>query len=139
MYCSGKSGKPCPVGEKLHFYAKLEYDCNTAKDKKKISRGLQVMKTIDKIKNTIHENKNYLSDKFKVKSISVFGSYLRGEQKKDSDLDILVEFNETIDLFQFIKLENYLAEILGCKVDLVMKDALKPRIKDRILREAVSI
>ena len=97
------------------------------------------MKTIDEIKNTIQKYKTYLSDKFKVRSISVFGSYLRGEQKKDSDLDILVEFNETIDLFEFIQLENYLSDILCCKVDLVMKDALKPRIKDRILREAVSI
>jgi len=97
------------------------------------------MKTIDEIKNTINKFKTYLSDSFKVKSISVFGSYLRGEQKENSDLDILVEFNETIDLFEFIQLENYLAEILSCKVDLVMKDALKPRIKDRILREAVSI
>jgi len=97
------------------------------------------MKTLDEIKNTINKYKTYLSDSFKVKSISVFGSCLRGEQKENSDLDILVEFNETIDLFEFIQLENYLAEILGCKVDLVMKDALKPRIKDRILREAVSI
>ena len=97
------------------------------------------MKAIDEIKNTINKYKTYLSDNFKVKSISLFGSYLRGEQKKNSDLDILVEFNETIDLFEFIKLENYLTEILGCKVDLVMKDALKPRIKDRILNEAVSI
>jgi hypothetical protein len=97
------------------------------------------MKTIDEIKNTINKYKTYLSEDFKVKSISLFGSYLRGEQKKNSDLDILVEFNETIDLFEFIKLENYLTEILGCKVDLVMKDALKPRIKDRILNEAVSI
>ena len=97
------------------------------------------MKTIDEIKNTINKYKTYLSDSFKVKSISVFGSYLRGEQKENSDLDILVEFNETIDLFEFIQLENYLSEILCCKVDLVMKDALKPRIKDRILREAVSI
>ena len=97
------------------------------------------MKTIDEIKNTINKHKTYLSEDFKVKSISLFGSYLRGEQKKNSDLDILVEFNETIDLFEFIKLENYLTEILGCKVDLVMKDTLKPRIKDRILNEAVSI
>jgi hypothetical protein len=97
------------------------------------------MKTIDEIKNTIIKHKTYLSEDFKVKSISLFGSYLRGEQKKNSDLDILVEFNETIDLFEFIKLENYLTEILGCKVDLVMKDALKPRIKDRILNETVSI
>jgi hypothetical protein len=97
------------------------------------------MKTLDEIKNTISKYKTYLIDNFKVKSISVFGSYLRGEQKKNSDLDVLVEFSETIDLFEFIKLENYLADILGCKVDLVMKDALKPRIKDRILREAVII
>ena len=97
------------------------------------------MKTIDEIKNTIIKYKTYLSDSFKVKSISVFGSYLRGDQKENSDLDILVEFNETIDLFEFIQLENYLSEILCCNVDLVMKDALKPRIKDRILREAVSI
>ena len=97
------------------------------------------MKTIDEIKNTINKHKIYLSDNFKVKAISVFGSCLRGEQKENSDLDILVEFNETIDLFEFIQLENYLSEILCCKVDLVMKDALKPRIKDRILREAVSI
>ena len=97
------------------------------------------MKTIDEIKKTTHKYKQYLSDNFKVKSISVFGSYLRGEQKKKSDLDILVEFNETIDLFEFIRLENYLAEVLGCKVDLVMKDALKPRIKDRILNDAVRI
>jgi len=97
------------------------------------------MKTLDEIKNTISKYKTYVIDNFKVKSISVFGSYLRGEQKKNSDLDVLVEFSETIDLFEFIKLENYLADILGCKVDLVMKDALKPRIKDRILREAVII
>jgi len=97
------------------------------------------MKTLDEIKNTISKYKTYLIDNFKVKSISVFGSYLRGEIKKNSDLDVLVEFSETIDLFEFIKLENYLADILGCKVDLVMKDALKPRIKDRILREAVII
>jgi len=97
------------------------------------------MKTLDEIKNTISKYKTYLIDNFKVKSISVFGSYLRGEIKKNSDLDVLVEFSETIDLFEFIKLENYLGDILGCKVDLVMKDALKPRIRDRILLEAVSI
>lgn len=77
--------------------------------------------------------------KFKVKSLSVFGSYLRGEQDKESDIDILVEFSSTIDLFQFMELENFLSDILGIKVDLVMKDTLKPRIKDGILKEAFSI
>ena len=97
------------------------------------------MRTLSAIKNKINKHKTHLSEDFKVKTISLFGSYLRGEQNKNSDLDILVEFNETVDLFEFIKLENYLTEILGCKVDLVMKDTLKPRIKDRILNEAVSI
>ena len=58
-------------------------------------------------------------------------------KKKKSDLDVLVSFSETIDLFTFVELENYLSDILGVKVDLVMKDALKPRLKERILSEAV--
>lgn len=49
----------------------------------------------------------------------------------------MVDFYETIDLFTFVELENYLSEILGVKVDLVMKDALKPRLKEKILSEAV--
>ncbi|MCD6134600.1 MAG: nucleotidyltransferase family protein, partial [Candidatus Omnitrophica bacterium] len=76
---------------------------------------------------------------FKVKSLEVFGSYTRGEQTPRSDVDILVEFSTPIDLFEFIKLEDFLSEILDRKVDLVMKDALKARIKKRILQEAVSV
>jgi predicted nucleotidyltransferase len=97
------------------------------------------MKNLDEIKSTIDEHKSVLKKRFKVKSMAIFGSYLRSEQNKDSDIDILVEFYETIDLFEFVRLENYLSEILNNKVDLVMKDTLKPRIKDRILREAVAL
>jgi hypothetical protein len=97
------------------------------------------MKNIEEIKKAIEEHRSILEEKFKVKSMAIFGSYLRSEQNKDSDIDILVEFYETIDLFEFIGLENYLSEILNNKVDLVMKDTLKPRIKDRILREAVAL
>jgi predicted nucleotidyltransferase len=60
-------------------------------------------------------------------------------KKKSSNLDILVEFSKTIDLFKYMELENYLSENLGVKVDLVMKDTLKPRIKDRILNEAIQV
>ena len=60
-----------------------------------------------------------------------------GAQKKKSDLDVLVEFYRTIDMFTFVELEDFLSEVPGVKVDLVMKIALKPRIKDRILKEAV--
>jgi len=95
--------------------------------------------TLEEIKRKINGQKSFLEEKFKVKSISVFGSYLRGEQNKESDIDILVEFYETIDLFKFVELEYFLSDILGRKVDLVMKDTLKPRIKDKILEEAVAV
>jgi len=97
------------------------------------------MKNLEEIKRKINGHKLFLKERFKVKSVGVFGSYLRGEKSDESDIDILVEFHSTIDLFEFIALENFLSEILGIKVDLVMKDSLKPRIKDRILREAVDI
>jgi predicted nucleotidyltransferase len=80
-----------------------------------------------------------LKEKFKVKSIGVFGSYVRGEQRRGSDLDVLVEFYETTDLFELVELEDYLSKTLGVKVDLVPKDSLKPRISDTILREAVYV
>lgn len=98
-----------------------------------------MIKNLEEIKRTINGYKLFLKERFKVKSISIFGSYLRSEQSEESDIDILVEFHSTIDLFEFIELENFLSEILGSKVDLVMKDTLKPRIKDRILKEAVNI
>jgi predicted nucleotidyltransferase len=101
--------------------------------------GGNQMNTLEEIKRRIHEQKSFLKEKFKVKSISVFGSYLREEQHEESDIDILVEFYDTIDLFKFVELEYFLSDILERNVDLVMKDTLKPRIRDRILEEAVAI
>ena len=92
---------------------------------------------IEEIKEALRKQKPTLRDRYNVESIGIFGSYVRGEQKKKSDLDVLVEFYRTIDLFTFVELEDFLSEVLGVKVDLVMKSTLKPRIKDRILKEAV--
>jgi uncharacterized protein len=97
------------------------------------------MKTFGTLKKTLAEHKNELKDRFKVEEIGLFGSYVRKEQGKKSDLDVLVSFSETIDLFTFVELENYLTDCLGVKVDLVMKDSLKPRLKERILNEAVYV
>jgi predicted nucleotidyltransferase len=97
------------------------------------------MKNITEIKIIINKQKPFLKSKFQVKSISVFGSYVKSEQNSSSDIDILVEFSKTIDLIKFIELENYLSDIIGSKVDLVMKSALKSRIKDNILNEAIPI
>ncbi|WP_457550774.1 nucleotidyltransferase family protein [Archaeoglobus sp.] len=94
---------------------------------------------VDIIKEIILKNKDYLKKKFKVKEIGIFGSYVRGEQRKESDIDILVEFEETPTLLEFVELENYLTELLGVKVDLVMKRALKPKIKEFVLKEVVYV
>ena len=95
------------------------------------------MKTLEKVRKILADHKEELRERFKVKEIGIFGSYIKKEQKRKSDVDILVDFYETIDLFTFIELENYLSEILEVKVDLVMKETLKPRLKQKILSEAV--
>ena len=87
----------------------------------------------------LHQQLPLLVERYHVESLGVFGSYVRHEQRPDSDLDILVTFYETPGLLKFIELENYLSNVLGVKVDLVMKDALKPRIGKRVLSEVVSV
>jgi predicted nucleotidyltransferase len=77
-----------------------------------------------------------LRTKYRVQQLELFGSYLRGEAKSDSDVDILVTFQSPPTLLEFIELENYLSDVLQLKVDLVMKTALKPAIGERILSEA---
>jgi hypothetical protein len=94
---------------------------------------------LDKIKNIISQLLPYLKEEFKVESLGIFGSYVRQDRKPSSDIDLLVTFSDTPTLFQFIELENQLSEKLGIKVDLVMKSALKPRIKDHILNEVVTL
>lgn len=80
-----------------------------------------------------------LSEQYHIKNIGIFGSVARGEQTKNSDIDILVEFDAPIGFFDFIKLENELGKLLGRKVDLISKKALKPAIKDIILNEVAYV
>ena len=95
------------------------------------------MKKFEELKDIIQKHRHELELKFKIKEIGIFGSYVRGEQKKASDIDILVEFKEPIGLIQFIVLEGRLEELLGIKVDLVSKKALKHRIGEQILDEVI--
>ena len=97
------------------------------------------MQNLENIKLTLAQHKTALRKKYKVKSIGVFGSYVRGEQRSRSDLDVLVEFEEPIGLFEFMDLELYLSSLLGVKVDLVEKQTLKPRIGKHVLSEVVNI
>ena len=96
-------------------------------------------KDLEKILTTLRSLKPYLAKTYNVKEIEVFGSFIRSEQRKKSDLDLLVTFSETPGLIEFIRLENYLSDMLGIKVDLVMKDSLKPRLREYILNEVVAL
>ena len=81
----------------------------------------------------------YITQKYQVSSIEVFGSYVRNQQDINSDLDILISFSKVPSLLKFLELKNYLSDQLHVNVDLVMKDSLKPRIEKFILSEAISV
>ncbi|MDG6027584.1 MAG: nucleotidyltransferase [Candidatus Brocadia sp.] len=88
----------------------------------------------DEIHGILKKHKEYLQLQFHITQIGLFGSYTRDEQHKKSDVDILVEFEKGYkDFFNYLRLKSYLEEILGASVDLVMKEAIKPKLKDTIL------
>jgi len=80
-----------------------------------------------------------LARRYHVASLGLFGSYVRHENRPDSDLDVLVTFSEAPSLLRLIELENHLSDLLGVKVDLVMREALKPRIGRQVLAETVPV
>lgn len=96
------------------------------------------MQTADSILHVLSHHKGELMSRFKIKDIALFGSYVRGQQASNSDIDILVEFDEAPSIFEFVRIENYLGELLNGKVDLVMKSALKPNLARQILSEAIA-
>jgi len=97
------------------------------------------MTDINHIKKVIRQQKTTLRDRFKVKRIGVFGSYVRGDTHSGSDVDVVVEFSDTISLLKLVSLENYLSELLGIKVDVVPKEDIRIELRDRILGEAVFV
>lgn len=97
------------------------------------------MKTIDEIKDLISINKEILKERYKIKEISIFGSYIRGEQIETSDIDILVDFERPVSLLHIISFENYLSYLLGIKVDVIPKRNIRKEIKQDILKEAIPV
>lgn len=94
---------------------------------------------IDDIKDIVNEHLEFLSEAYNVKKVGIFGSVVRGEQKKSSDIDMLVELSKPIGLFKFVELENFLSKILKRRVDLTTKNAIKPLIKEEILKETIYV
>ncbi len=97
------------------------------------------MKTVEEIIKIINIHKEELERRFKVKTIAIFGSYVRKEQKKGSDIDILVEFETPVSLLHIVSLENHLSDILGIKADVVPKKNIRKELREVILKEAVSV
>jgi predicted nucleotidyltransferase len=94
---------------------------------------------LEDVLNVLRSQRSELRESYGVRKLGVFGSYVRGENRPRSDLDLLVEFDRVPTLFEFVRLERHLTTILGVKVDLVMKTALKPEIGKRILAEVMLV
>ena len=97
------------------------------------------MKTIKEIKTILHRQNAKLKEKYGLRVVEIFGSYARGEQRSESDIDLLVEILKPISLLELVGAEIYLSEILGIKVELVPKRSVREETKKTISREAVAI
>jgi hypothetical protein len=95
--------------------------------------------TVQELAFRLRQELPLLQQEYAVRSLGLFGSYVRGEQRKGSDLDVLVEFSQVPGMFRFLELERKLSSLLGVPVDLVQKEAVKPAIGRRILHEILPI
>lgn len=95
--------------------------------------------TLSQIQALLAAHRDELVGRYHLSELGVFGSYVRGEQRVDSDVDILVSFAATPSLFSLIALEDELCNLLGLPVDVAVKSALRPHISSQILREVVMI
>jgi len=91
--------------------------------------------TIEKLKAL----KPHLQAHYKVRELGLFGSFVRGEQRETSDIDILVDFTEDASLFDLVRLADFLEEKLQRRVDIVTKDSLRVELRESVLRETVAI
>ncbi len=94
---------------------------------------------LETFRRLLHEQLPYLAEQYQVASLELFGSHVRGDARQDSDLDVLVTFHRPPSLLRLIELEQRLSDMLAVKVDLVLRNSLKPRIGARILAEATPV
>mgnify|MGYP000684068578 FL=1 len=97
------------------------------------------MKTLEEIIKKLKDLKGEIEKKYKAEIVGVFGSFVRGEQKEGSDVDIIVRFRENATLFDFIRLSMFLQEKLGIDVDIVPQDTIRKELEERIMQEVVNI
>lgn len=123
-------------------FATIGHTCSLAAiPKQLLSNNLSILHSMNSdidIENKLRDIKPILVDKFQVSKIGYFGSHAKGNQTKESDLDLLVEFSNPIG-WKFFTLEKFLEQALGLPIDLVTKNALKERIKEPILNQVIYI
>jgi len=95
------------------------------------------MKNLEEIRRKLEKLREIIKERYKAEVMGIFGSYVRGEQKEGSDLDLLVKFYKGATLFELVGLSIFLEEELGVKVDVVPYDAVREEIRERVLKEAV--
>ena len=104
-----------------------------------MAKSKSEFKDINGITELLRRELPRLRQQYGVSSLGLFGSYVRGQQRQKSDIDVLVEFSEVPGMLRFLDLEQDLSQLLGLSVDLVQKEALKPAIGRRITEEVVPI
>ena len=97
------------------------------------------MKTLDEIRTIIRQHRDVLAERYGVAIVGVFGSYVRGEQKGQSDIDLLVDILHPISLLELVGAEIYISEILGTKVDLIPKRDVREELRETIFAETVAL
>ena len=97
------------------------------------------MKSLEEITQILQIHQELLQERFRVSQMQVFGSYAKGEQTINSDVDILIRYDRPPTLWMLGELRDYLTEVLGVRVDIVTEKGLKPRIRERVLTEAIKI
>jgi predicted nucleotidyltransferase len=91
---------------------------------------------ITEAKKILEEQREVLRERFHVMDVGIFGSFTKGEETALSDIDILVTFEKGHkDFFNYMRMKNYLGELIGLEVDLVIKEAVKPRLREKIFHE----
>ena len=97
------------------------------------------MKTLNEIRQVLSLQKQSICEIYRITEIGIFGSYARGDETETSDIDILVDYETAPTLIMLVELRDYLSQLFGIKVDIVTKNGLKPRIRERVLAEVVYI
>ncbi|MBW4630658.1 MAG: nucleotidyltransferase family protein [Iphinoe sp. HA4291-MV1] len=97
------------------------------------------MKTLEEIKQILRQSKPLLQEHYQITQLGIFGSYARGEQTEESDVDVLIDYDRAPTLFKLVELRDYLSSAISMKVDIVTQNGLKSRIRERVLSEVVYV